>query len=30
VIGFEAAVELDDGLAQTIAWYRTRALTGSK
>jgi UDP-glucose 4-epimerase len=30
VIGFEATVELDDGLAQTIAWYRSRALTGSK
>jgi UDP-glucose 4-epimerase len=30
VIGFEAKVELDDGLAQTIAWYRSRALTGSK
>jgi UDP-glucose 4-epimerase len=24
VLGFEAAVELDDGLAKTIAWYRER------
>ncbi|MGL6280659.1 MAG: NAD-dependent epimerase/dehydratase family protein [Gaiella sp.] len=24
VLGFEADVELDDGLAQTIAWYRER------
>ncbi len=30
VIGFEAKVELDDGLARTIAWYRSRALTESK
>jgi nucleoside-diphosphate-sugar epimerase len=22
VLGFEAKVELDDGLARTIAWYR--------
>ena len=30
LLGFEAEVELDDGLARTIAWYRSRALTGSK
>jgi UDP-glucose 4-epimerase len=30
LLGFEASVELDDGLARTIAWYRSRALTGSK
>jgi UDP-glucose 4-epimerase len=24
VLGFEAKVDLDEGLAQTIAWYRTR------
>jgi UDP-glucose 4-epimerase len=30
LLGFEAAIELDDGLARTIAWYRSRALTGSK
>ena len=30
LIGFEAGVELDDGLARTIAWYRSRTLTGSK
>jgi UDP-glucose 4-epimerase len=24
VLGFEAKVDLDDGLARTIAWYRTR------
>jgi UDP-glucose 4-epimerase len=30
LLGFEAAVELDDGLARTIAWYRSRALTDSK
>jgi UDP-glucose 4-epimerase len=30
LIGFEAQVELDDGLERTIAWYRSRALTGSK
>ena len=23
-IGFEAGVELDDGLERTIAWYRAR------
>ena len=23
-LGFEARVELDEGLEQTIAWYRTR------
>ena len=26
LLGFEASVELDDGLARTIAWYRSRAL----
>jgi UDP-glucose 4-epimerase len=25
LLGFEAQVELDDGLARTIAWYRSRA-----
>ena len=25
-LGFEAAVDLDEGLAKTIAWYRERAL----
>jgi nucleoside-diphosphate-sugar epimerase len=25
LLGFEAKVELDDGLARTIAWYRQRA-----
>jgi UDP-glucose 4-epimerase len=30
LLDFEADVELDDGLARTIAWYRSRALTGSK
>ena len=30
LLGFEARVELDEGLAQTIAWYRSRSLTGSK
>ena len=30
LLGFEAAVELDDGLARTVAWYRSRLLTGSK
>jgi UDP-glucose 4-epimerase len=25
LLGFEATVELDDGLARTIAWYRSRA-----
>jgi UDP-glucose 4-epimerase len=28
-LGFEARVDLDDGLARTIAWYRERALTPS-
>ena len=27
VLGFEPQVELDDGLARTIAWYRTRVAT---
>ena len=26
LLGFEAAVDLDEGLAKTIAWYRERAL----
>jgi len=26
-LGFEASVDLDDGLARTIAWYRERAAT---
>jgi UDP-glucose 4-epimerase len=30
LLGFEAGVELDDGLARTVAWYRSRLLTGSK
>ena len=30
LLGFEARIELDDGLARTIAWYRSRALTSSK
>jgi nucleoside-diphosphate-sugar epimerase len=30
LLGFEARVELDEGLARTIAWYRSRSLTGSK
>ncbi len=30
LLGFESQVELDEGLARTIAWYRSRALTGSK
>jgi UDP-glucose 4-epimerase len=30
LIGFEADVELDEGLARTIAWYRSRSLTSSK
>jgi nucleoside-diphosphate-sugar epimerase len=25
LIGFEAQVELDEGLERTIAWYRSRA-----
>ena len=29
LLGFEAQVELDDGLARTIAWYRERALASS-
>jgi UDP-glucose 4-epimerase len=27
LLGFEARVELDDGLERTIAWYRSRAAT---
>jgi UDP-glucose 4-epimerase len=30
LLGFEAGVELDDGLARTVAWYRSRLLTESK
>jgi UDP-glucose 4-epimerase len=30
LLGFESQVELDEGLARTVAWYRSRALTGSK
>jgi len=30
LLGFEARVELDEGLARTVAWYRSRALTRSK
>ena len=30
LLGWEAAVELDDGLARTIAWYRSRALAGTE
>ena len=30
LLGFEARVELDEGLERTIAWYHARALTGSK
>jgi nucleoside-diphosphate-sugar epimerase len=30
LLGFESRVELDEGLARTVAWYRSRALTGSK
>ena len=30
LIGFEALVELDEGLARTIAWYRSRSLTETK
>jgi UDP-glucose 4-epimerase len=29
VLGFEARVELDEGLARTIAWYRERALASA-
>jgi UDP-glucose 4-epimerase len=29
LLGFEAKVELDEGLERTIAWYRQRALTSS-
>jgi UDP-glucose 4-epimerase len=30
LLGFESRVELDEGLDRTVAWYRSRALTGSK
>jgi UDP-glucose 4-epimerase len=30
LLGFESQVELDEGLARTVAWYRSRALTESK
>src|ERR671932_363673 len=29
LLGFEAEVELDEGLARTIAWYRQRALASA-
>ena len=29
LLGFDAAVELDDGLARTIAWYRERLATAA-
>ena len=29
LLGWEAQVDLDDGLAQTIAWYETRLLAGA-
>jgi len=29
LLGWEAHVDLDDGLAQTIAWYETRLLAGT-
>jgi len=29
VLGFDAEVELDEGLARTIAWYRTRTLASA-
>jgi UDP-glucose 4-epimerase len=29
LLGFEAKVDLDEGLARTIAWYRARALTSA-
>jgi UDP-glucose 4-epimerase len=29
VLGFEARVDLDEGLARTISWYRERALSAS-
>ena len=29
LLGFEAAVELDDGLARTIAWYRNKTLASA-
>jgi UDP-glucose 4-epimerase len=29
VLGFDAKVDLDDGLARTIAWYRTRTLASA-
>ena len=30
LLGFEAGVELEEGLARTVAWYRSRLLTESK
>ncbi len=30
LLGFEPSVELDEGLARTVAWYQSRALTRSK
>jgi nucleoside-diphosphate-sugar epimerase len=29
LLGFEAKVDLDEGLARTIAWYRARALASA-
>ena len=29
LLGFDAEVELDDGLARTIAWYRERLAAGT-
>jgi nucleoside-diphosphate-sugar epimerase len=29
VLGFEAKVDLDEGLEKTIAWYREKALSPS-
>ena len=29
LLGFEASVELDDGLARTIAWYRETQLAAA-
>jgi nucleoside-diphosphate-sugar epimerase len=29
VLGWEPAVELDQGLEKTIAWYRTKALASA-
>jgi nucleoside-diphosphate-sugar epimerase len=29
LLGFEAKVDLDEGLERTIAWYRSRQLTSA-